>query len=348
MVLALLLLIEPGEAARRPHAPPPPPAPPKPDGWWAPGRDPWSVDALRTSLRQLEDKPAPSAFLGEIGGLARGPSADWAWFAEGFDPDRYATVSVAPPRNGMGRYELVGEQLLRDAEVRALREVTRAWRKADVGTDGELVVYTHLRWALTSELGVAWVVENLGVDADKKVVFRAQYLAGAAPPGAGDVPDARTRFAYLAEVADEAGAELGSALTAAGDASRAKTGPQPGAGPPAPLHVERSALVSPRAESFGPALAAQIAEAVAAAQDASAPLEARIERVTLLGHLGAAAGVPVLCRIILETSLDPSLRAAAVWAAGEIGHPNALPTLEKARGVDPYLVRTAITKIDLY
>lgn len=348
MFLAALLLFTPADAARRAKAPePPPPPPPQPDGWFDPARDAWSPEALRTALTQLDSKAAPSKFLGDTTAMARFTPIEWAWFADGFEPEDYTTVAVASPTNGMGRFHLVGELLLRDEQVTALRGVTKAWKKAEAGTEAPLVVYTNLRWALTSELGAAWVVENLGVDADKNVVFRTQSLVGAAPPlGTAAVPDDKTRFGYLAEAADEASADLAAALKAAGEATRAGTTlPH---GPPVRLHCERADLMSRRAEAFGPAIQAQVHDAVFAAADTSVALDVRIQRVERLGALGAAAGVPLVTSILLDETLDAKLRAAAAWSAGEIGHPNALPTLEKVKGVDSYRVKTAVTKIDRY
>jgi hypothetical protein len=302
---------------------------------------------MRTALTQIDAKVAPSKFLGDTSGMARFTPMEWAWFAEGFEPEDYATVAVAPPTNGMGRFHLVGELLLRDEEIASLRDVTKAWKKAEAGIEASLVVYTNLRWSLTSELGVAWVVENIGVDADKNVVFRTQSLVGAAPPlGTAAVPDDKTRFAYLQEAADEAAADLATTLKAAGQAT--KSGGTLPKGPAVRLHCERSDLMSKRTETFGAPLQAQIHDAVFAAADNSVAVDERVKRLELLGALGGAGAVPLLTSILLDEALDPRLRSAAAWAVGEIGHPNALPTLEKVRGVDSYRVKTAMTKIDRY
>ena len=82
--------------------------------------------------------------------------------------------------------------------------------------------------------------------------------------------------------------------------------------------------------------------------DNSVAVDERVKRLELLGALGGAGAVPLLTSILLDEALDPRLRSAAAWAVGEIGHPNALPTLEKVRGVDSYRVKTAMTKIDRY
>ncbi|MFN7146492.1 MAG: hypothetical protein ACK4YP_22145, partial [Myxococcota bacterium] len=152
---------------------------PAADGWWDPARDAWSKDAVVATFKKVKEGVAPSAFLGDTSGMKKFSRVEWAWFAEGWNPDAYATVAVAPATNGMGRYKVTGEQLIQDLQVQYLQGVTKKWKKKVVeGTEGDLVVYTNLRWFSTTANGVEYVVETLGVDKAGNVQFKLQYLAG--------------------------------------------------------------------------------------------------------------------------------------------------------------------------
>lgn len=332
------------------------------DGWWDPARDTWSKDAVVASFKKVKEGVAPSAFLGDTSGMKSFSRVEWAWFAEGWNPDAYATVAVAPATNGMGRYKVTGEQLVQDLQVQYLQGVTKKWKKKVVeGTEGDLVVYTNLRWFSTTANGVEYVVETLGVDKAGNVQFKLQYLAGvngtagmvagALSNGVSGlvsaIPDDRDQFAYYTTTATEVGGLLRTALVD-GAAAFKKGKELPPSGPAAALHADKSTLLPAKTEQFGPALASQVDGWVAFVKDANNDVKDRSDRLRDLGKIGALAAIPVAEEIIRDPKAKNGLQENAAWALGEIGHADAMDTLSTAKGVDGFNVKAAITKITVY
>jgi len=338
------------------------PAAPLPvDGWWDPARDVWSRDAVVNSFKLVKEGVAPSAFLGDTSGMANFSRVDWAWFASDFAPETYKTVSVAAPRNGMGRYKVTGDTLIQEAQIAYLQSVTKGWKKkVTAGTGGDLVVYTNLRWFSTTANGVEYVVETVGVDKAGNAVFKLQYLAGtngtanmvmgAISGGVGGlvsaIPDDRDQFAYYATTTTEVGGLLRTALVdAAAAIKKGKNPPPMSAAVPADVSTVAQ---PPRAEAFGPAVQAQVAGWIALVQDENADISDRCDRLRDLGKIGALATIPVAEAIIQDKKAKNSLQENAAWALGEIGHEDGLDTLESAKGVDGFNVKAAIVKITEY
>jgi HEAT repeat protein len=74
----------------------------------------------------------------------------------------------------------------------------------------------------------------------------------------------------------------------------------------------------------------------------------RGDRLRDLGKMGATAVIPVATAIIADKDERNGVQEHAAWALGEVGHPDALPALTSAKGVNGYAVKTAIIKIKTY
>lgn len=332
------------------------------DGWWDPARDAWSKDAIVGSLKKSKEMVAPSAFLGDTSGMQKFSKAEWAWFAEGFAPDTYKSVAVAPARNGMGRYKVSGEKLVQDMQIAYLQGVTKSWKKkVTAGTEADLVVYTNLRYFSNTANAVEYLVETVGVDKAGNAVFKLQYLAGTSGTASmvmgamsggvsglvSAIPDDRDQFAYYTSTTAEVGGILKTTLIDAAVGIK-KSKNQPPMGAAAPLGVDKANLLPTKAESFGPALQKQVDEWIAFVKDEANDVGDRSDRLRDLGKIGAVGTIPVAEAIIQDKKAKNSIQENAAWALGEIGHPDGVDTLTTAKGVDGFNVKAAITKITVY
>ncbi len=332
------------------------------DGWWDPTRDAWSKDAVLASFKKVKEGVAPSTFLGDTSGMKSFSKAEWVWVAEGFAPETYKTVAVAPARNSMGRYKVTGEKLVQNMQVAYLQGVSKAWKKnVTAGTEGDLVVYTNLRWFSTTANAVEYVVETVGVDKAGNAIFKLQYLAGTSGTAnmvmgamsggvsgmVSAIPDDKDQFAYYTATTTEVGGILRTVLVDA-DRGIKKGKDLPPMGPAAPLGVDAASLLPAQTESFGPVLQKQVADLLAYVSEPANDVKDRADRLRDLGKIGAVATIPVAEAIIQDDKAKNSFQENAAWALGEIGHPDGLDTLSTAKGVDGFNVKCAITKISVY
>lgn len=339
-----------------------------------PATDTWSRDAMEDGVKAVKAGPLASAFLGDEAGMRPFTGANHAWFADGFRLASYHAVVLEPWTNSLGRYHVTGQESLRRSLADALGRL-KPWRGAVVApapgiaaTGGDFTIYGNVHQFKNTANDVEYVIELIGVDAAGMVQFKIQDIIGssgttgmvvagasalqnsngnmlsAGMAMAMAMPTDRDQFGFYALAAEEVARRVPSSLYVAdrqlgkgkGDVSHSAA---------VALGVDRSVLVDTHAESVGPALAAQVQGFVAIVQDPSAKADDRADRLRDLGKIGALAAVPIAIAIIQDDEANNGLQENAAWALGEIGHPDALPVLQAAKGVDRFNVNAAISKI---
>lgn len=346
-----------------------------------PAIDTWSREALEDGAKAVKDAPLPSDFLGDTAGMKPYTAAHQAWFANGFQLANYGAVVLPPWTNAMGRFHVTGQELMRRALADALGDQLRPWRHKVLApeagmaaTGADLTVYGNVHQFKNSANDVEMVLELVAVDKAGMVQFKIQDIIGSSGTGgiaaagatafaASDnllsaslnaglamamaMPTDRDQFGFYTLLAEEVARRVPITLYTA-DRAIAKGKPNvptsPAVAPGRPL----DAMVDRHAESFGPALTAQVASYLAVVNDPAANDGDRADRLRDLGKIGALAAVPVAIAILQDEHADNHLQENAAWALGEIGSPDALPALEAAHGVDRFNVKAAITKIREY
>lgn len=346
-----------------------------------PGIDTWSREALEDGARVVKDAPLASDFLGDTSGMRPYTASHQAWFADGFQLANYSAVVLPPWTNAMGRYHVTGQEWMRRALADALGEQLRPWRNKVIApqpgvaaTGGDLTIYGNVHQFKNSANDVEMVLELVAVDAAGRIQFKLQDIIGSSGTGgvaaagaaafmssdnllaaslnagmamALAMPSDRDQFGFYTLLAEEVARRVPVALYTA-DRQIAKGKAAVPRGPAVPLARAPESMTDARAESFGPALTAQVASYVAIVKDPAAPAGDRADRLRDLGKIGALAAVPVAIAIIQDDRADNRLQENAAWALGEIGHPDGLAALESAQGVDRFNVKAAITKIREY
>ncbi len=342
-----------------------------------PATDTWSRDAMEDGARVVKDGPLPSAFLGDVSGMKPFTGAHQAWFADGFRLSSYNAVVLSPWTNSLGRYHVTGQELLRRALGDSLNAL-KAWKGKVIApqpgvaaTGGDFTIYGNVHQFKNTANDVEYVLEFIGVDSAGMVQFKIQDIvgssgtAGIAVAGASALsnsngsllsagvamamamPTDRDQFAFYELAAQEIERRVPSSIYTADKMLTKGKGDVPHS-PAVALTMDRAGLQDARAESFGPTLAAQVAGYVAVVTDPKADEHDRADRLRDLGKIGALAAVPVAIAIIQDDEADNGLQENAAWALGEIGHPDALPVLETAKGVDKFNVKAAMDKINEY
>lgn len=339
-----------------------------------PASDTWSREALEDGVKAVKAGPLASTFLGDESGMRPFTGANHAWFADGFRLASYHAVVLEPWTNGLGRYHVTGQESLRRSLADALGRL-KPWRAVVVApppgiaaVGGDFTIYGNVHQFKNTANDVEFVIELMGVDAAGMIQFKIQDIIGssgttsmvvagasalqnsngnmlsAGMAMAMAMPTDRDQFGFYALAGEEVARRVPSSLHAAdrqlgkgkGDVSHSAA---------MALGVDRSALVDSRAESFGPALAAQVQELLTVVQDPAAKANDRADRLRDLGKIGALAAVPIAIAIIQDDQADNGLQENAAWALGEIGHADAVPVLEGCKGVDRFNVSAAISKI---
>lgn len=320
----------------------------------------WSREAMAVLVTSAKDIPLEGEFIGSGAGMQRYEGAQWAWFADGFDPAAYATIAVADARNSLGRYHVTGQDLFRDDLVGRLNRV-KAWKKkVTAGADADLVLFVNIRAYKVTMMDVDELVEVLAVDRAGNIQAKLQVRAGTSGTGemiagaimnggvglAQAIPSEKDQFEYLLTASDEAAARVAGAFAAY--AREFSKGKAPSGGPAVALPNDRAWYVDPMQESFGAALQEQVATMLAVVQDPSASTDDRRDRAKDLGKIGASAVVPAFIALLGADDTPRKLREDIVWALGEIGHPDALEAIAAARGVGGKTKKYATTKITAY
>lgn len=342
-----------------------------------PAIDTWSRTAMEDGARVVKDRPLASLFLGETAGMRPYNSAHQAWFADSFRLANYTAIDLPAWTNSIGRFHVTGQELMRQGLAASLNGL-KPWRgsvlAAQVGvvsSGAELTIYGNVHQFKNTANDLEYVMEFIAVDAAGMVQFKIQDIIGSS--GTADIatagasallssegnllsagvamamamPTDRDQFEFYEFAAAEVGRRVMGTLYAADRQLTKGKGDVPHS-PAVPLTVDRAGLVDARAESFGPTLAAQVASYAAIVTDPAARPDDRADRLRDLGKIGALAAVPVAMAILKDDKADNNLQENAAWALGEIGHPDALLTLESCKGVDKFNVRAAVSKIAEY
>jgi hypothetical protein len=344
-----------------------------------PAADVWSREALEDGARSVKSGPLPSDFLGGTSGMRPFTSSHQAWFADGFRLANYQAIVLPPWTNGMGRYHVTGQELLRRSLAEALSSKVGAWRGKVVAppertavAGADLMVFGNVHQFKNSANDVEYVIELVGVDRAGMAQFKLQNIVGSSGTGAmaaagaaafasSDnllsaslsaglamamaMPTDRDQFGFYDLAVEEVGRRIPAALVAADRQLTKGKGDVP--------HSPATALApamreDAQQENFGGPLSSQVAEYVAIVANPAAKPSDRADRLRDLGKIGALAAVPVAIAILQDDAADNRLQENAAWALGEIGHPDALPALESAKGVDRFNVKAAILKIREY
>lgn len=344
-----------------------------------PSADVWSREALEDGAKAVKSSPIPSEFLGDTSGMRPYTSSHQAWFADGFRLTNYGAIVLPPWTNGMGRYHVTGQELLRRSLAEALSSKVGAWRGKVVAPPGrtavagaDLMVYGNVHQFKNTANDIEYVIELVGVDSAGMAQFKLQNIVGSSGTGAmaaagaaafassGNLlsaslnaglamamamPTDRDQFGFYDLAVEEIGRRIPTALVAADRQLTKGKGDVP--------HSPATALASAtredaQQEHFGGPLSEQVAAYVATVVNPASSPSDRADRLRDLGKIGALSAVPVAIAILQDDAADSRLQENAAWALGEIGHPDALPALESAKGVDRFNVKAAIIKIREY
>jgi hypothetical protein len=311
---------------------------------WNPASDAWSDAAIGEMVRTIQDAPIAGDFLADVE-MAPFGTADWAWFADDFDPDDYGSVALAPPRNSMGRYHATGQELLRDSLAKRMKTYgPTVWKKAYTeGTEADLVLYTNIRSLKLNKYEFQLVVELVAVDRDDRVVAQVQTLGGGAALAAailnsaqgsvfGVIPNEKEQLDAVKGTIREIVSKLQGPFT--GAYKRIKKGERTfPSGAAASLPLPRAQMIDQKADTLGPAVQEQVREQIAIVLDEEAKTGARRQAARNLGKIGSIAIVTELADFVTDKKANTKVRTDVVWALGEVGHPDALPLLKGAKGV---------------
>ncbi len=345
-----------------------------------PATDAWSREALEDGAKAVKTAPLPTPFLGDEQFMRPFTGAHQAWFADGFQLAKYHHIVLPTWSNSLGRYHVTGQELLRRSLGTALGAM-KPWRGGvaapaanTAGTampSGDLTIYGNIHQFKNTANDVEYVIELLAVDNAGLIQFKLQDIIGTSgtagmavagatayqasngnPLSAGlamamSMPTDRDQFNFYGMAGDEIQRRIPATLLAA-DKSIAKNKPDCPHSAAVPLTVAPAGLMAANSEAFGPTLADQVASYIAIVNDPKADMGDRRDRLRDLGKIGARAAVPVAIAIIQDDKADNKLQENAAWALGEIGHPDGLPALQAAHGVDGFNVKAAITKISEY
>ncbi len=310
------------------------------------------------TFRAVKDRPLASAFLGSTAGMITYADARWVWFADGFDPASYGSVTVATPRNGMGRSHVVGDAPLQAGVIAGLGRV-KAWKKAvGEGTGGDLVVYLNLRAQNVTGLGVEQLVELVAVDGAGQVQARVQTLGGSSGLGglilggagagllgvAAALPSEGDQYEFFPIAAASSAERLCGAFTTFARDQKKDRAPANGAA--FPLSGDAADYAGGQPEQMGEALAAQVGELIAVVSDGGADEDARGKAARDLGHIGSEAMLAPFGALLADAkALPKALREHLTWALGDLGHPDGAPMLESAAGLPGKAKKFALAKI---
>lgn len=339
-----------------------------------PATDTWSREAMEDGAKAVKSGPLASAFLGDTSGMKPFTGAHQAWFADEFRMASYQAVVLEPWTNSLGRYHVTGQEVMRRSLADALNGL-KAWKGKVIApqpgvaaTGGDFTIYGNVHQFKNTANDVEYVLELVGVDSAGMVQFKLQDIigssgtAGIAVAGASALensngnllsagfamamamPTDRDQFEFYNLAAEEVARRVPSSIYSADKLLTKGKGDTPHS-PAVALTTDRAGMVDAHTEAFGPALSAQVAEYLAVVTDPKAKDDDRADRLRDLGKIGALAAVPVAIALIQDDSVDNGVQENAAWALGEIGHPDALPVLEAAKGVDKFNLKAAITKI---
>ena len=328
-------------------------------GLWEPATDTWSKEGMTRMLRIIEIQPIPGDFIADVEGMTEYKKANWAWFADDFDPQNYSSVAIAPVRNSLGRYHVTGQDLMAQRLWERVKVFgPKPWKKSMTqGTEGDLVLYMNIRAFKVTTTEFQVVAELIGVDKADHVVLKlqieagksmtAQVVMGAMTGSMSAIPDEADQFEQIDATALEVSSRFHSALVGAYKSAK-KGEPNFPMGPAQALPLKAEFMVDQQVENFGDALQKQVVELLAVANNVDEEIKLRRNAVLDLGKFGATGVVEGLKALAADKKQPKKLKQDIVWALGESGHPDAIGLIKGVKGVSGKIKSYAVTKIEEY